>query len=157
MATDTLNLPDLPATQALAARLAPQLEPGDLILLYGDLGAGKTAFARCLIHALGIEDEVPSPTFTLVQTYPVEGRTFESVWHMDLYRLEAPEEAWELGLEEALETGVTLIEWPERLGEDILPDHLALHFDFIEDGRQVRIQGHGAWQDRAQKMKNRNA
>jgi tRNA threonylcarbamoyladenosine biosynthesis protein TsaE len=109
-----LTLADEAATRNLARRLAQAAESGDVIALYGDLGAGKTALARAFIQALAGEDEdVPSPTFTLVQLYECEAGT---IWHFDLYRLEKPEEALELGIEEAFADGVSLIEWPDRLG-----------------------------------------
>lgn len=101
-------------TAHIAQDLSLCLEPRDVILLKGDLGAGKSTFARALIQALcGAHTEVPSPTFTLVQTY--ETPKF-ILWHFDLYRLEHPDEIYELGIEEAFQTGVCLIEWPERLG-----------------------------------------
>ncbi len=148
----TFPLPDLDATLRLAQDLLPLLQPGDLVLLYGDLGAGKTAFARFLIQTSGVRDEVPSPTFTLVQTYHVENCSFDAIWHFDLYRLEASEEVWELGLEDALDRGLTLIEWPERLGGDIPEDHIAIHFDFAETGRRAKIIGAGSWRDRLQHL-----
>jgi tRNA threonylcarbamoyladenosine biosynthesis protein TsaE len=101
------------ATAALAAALAHQARPGDVVTLAGPLGAGKTSFARAFIAALGVPDEVPSPTFTLVQTYETDSFT---VWHFDLYRLTSSDEVHELGLDEALAGGVVLIEWPDRLG-----------------------------------------
>lgn len=108
-----MSLPDLAATAAAARRLAPLLRPGDVVFLRGGLGAGKTAFAREILRALGVEEEAPSPTFNLVLTYETpQGST----WHFDLYRIEAPEEAFELGLEDALADSISLIEWPERLG-----------------------------------------
>jgi tRNA threonylcarbamoyladenosine biosynthesis protein TsaE len=102
----------------LGAPLAKLLRGGDIVCLWGDLGAGKTTFARVLIRGLvGEPVEVPSPTFTLVQTYDTpQGE----VWHCDLYRLNNPEEVFELGLEEAFHEAICLLEWPERLG-DILP------------------------------------
>lgn len=107
-ATRSYDLPDEAATAALAQLLAPLLRQGDVLALQGDLGAGKTTFARALINALeGPVEEVPSPTFTLVQTYQ---RGELEIWHFDLYRLEDPEEAWELGIEEAFSEGVSLIE-----------------------------------------------
>jgi tRNA threonylcarbamoyladenosine biosynthesis protein TsaE len=100
-------------TAALAIRFASLLEAGDVVLLKGDLGAGKSTFARALIQGFcGENTEVPSPTFTLVQTY--ETKAFP-IWHFDLYRLKNPEEIYELGIEEAMHHGVCLIEWPERL------------------------------------------
>ena len=107
------------ATAALAAALAPLCRTGDCLLLQGDLGAGKTAFARGFIRALvGQDIEVVSPTFTLVQTYGLPDGT--QIWHGDLYRLEDPSDLEEIGLEEALQTSITLIEWPE-LARPLLP------------------------------------
>lgn len=102
-------------TQAFAECLAPHLTAGDIILLEGPIGAGKTHFARSLIQSLLPEPEdIPSPTFTIVQVY--DGPDCE-IWHSDLYRLSHPDEAIELGLEEAFETAICLIEWPDRLGD----------------------------------------
>ncbi|SME94117.1 tRNA threonylcarbamoyladenosine biosynthesis protein TsaE [Tistlia consotensis] len=141
-----LALPDEAATAALAARLAPLLRPGDLVCLEGELGAGKTAFARALINALpGPREEVPSPTFTLVQTYPRDGL---EVWHFDLYRLERPGEIWELGLEEALVAGASLIEWPSRAGGLLPEERLVLRFAHAGAGRRVTLEPHGAWAGR---------
>lgn len=101
-------------TAAVAQKLAAELRPGDVVLLRGELGAGKSTFARALIQALcGEETIVPSPTFTLVQIYEAPDFT---LWHFDLYRLNSAEEVYELGIEEALQRGVCLIEWPDRLG-----------------------------------------
>ena len=109
-----LALPDLDATRALGRRLLGLLRPGDVVGLSGDLGAGKTELARAVIQAaLGPDEEAPSPTFTLAQTYELETAT---LWHYDLYRLAAPDDALELGIEEAFADGIVLIEWPERLG-----------------------------------------
>lgn len=117
-----LTLADETATRDAAARLAPSLRAGDVIALAGPLGAGKTAFARALINALpGGEEDVPSPTFTLVQTYERGGL---DVWHFDLYRLEDPDDAFELGIEDAFADAVSLIEWPERLGAYLPKGHL---------------------------------
>lgn len=119
-----LNSPD--ATCGLARTLAPGLRAGDVLLLSGPVGAGKTHFARCLIRALTTPDEeVPSPTYTLVQTYPGPGA---GIWHADLYRLADPAESIELGLTEAFEDAITLVEWPDRLGD--LTPAAALHLDF---------------------------
>lgn len=102
------------------------LRSGDVLLLRGDLGAGKSTFARALIQTLcGSTTEVPSPTFTLVQTYDAPSFL---LWHFDLYRLEAPEEIYELGIEEAFQSSVSLIEWPEK-AEGLLPQK-ALSVEF---------------------------
>ena len=108
-----IDLPDEAATAAFAARIARLARPGDVIALNGALGAGKTSFARAFIHARGGAGEVPSPTFTLVQVYELEPA---AIWHFDGYRLRDPEEAWELGIEDAFRDGIALIEWPERFG-----------------------------------------
>lgn len=102
-------------TASLAASLAAKCRAGDLFLLSGPLGAGKSVFSRAFIRALcGEETEVPSPTFTLVQNYECAKGT---IWHYDLYRLEDPEEIFELGWEEAMVDGISLVEWPQKLGE----------------------------------------
>jgi tRNA threonylcarbamoyladenosine biosynthesis protein TsaE len=107
------ELPDEEATAALAARIAKLARPGDVIALDGELGAGKTTFARAFIRARGNAEAVPSPTFTLVQVYEVDEIP---IWHFDAYRLLDPDEAWELGIEDAFHDGISLIEWPDRLG-----------------------------------------
>jgi tRNA threonylcarbamoyladenosine biosynthesis protein TsaE len=108
-----IELPDEAATAALAARIAALARPGDVIALKGELGAGKTSFARAFIRARGGVEPVPSPTFTLVQVYELGDG---AIWHIDGYRLRDPEEAWELDIEDAFHAGISLIEWPERLG-----------------------------------------
>lgn len=122
---------DAAATTALAERMADHLRAGDVLLLSGDLGAGKTHFARSLIQHLlaadGLSEDVPSPTFTLVQTYATK---VVEIWHADLYRLTDPQELWELGLDEAFETAISLIEWPERLDQDLPDGAVWLRFDF---------------------------
>ena len=126
MGMKVIELPDETATRALAARLAAIAAPGDVFALAGELGAGKTAFARAFVRARGQGDEeVPSPTFTLVQCYELAAAT---VWHFDLYRLAAADEAWELGIEDAFRDGISLIEWPERLGALLPPRRLAITF-----------------------------
>ena len=140
-----LELRDEQATAALAGRLAAAVRTGDVIALRGDLGAGKTLLARAFVNALpGAREEVPSPTFTLAQTYR---RGDLEVWHFDLYRLESPEEAYELGIEEAFAEAVSLIEWPERLGALLPKERLDL---WLEQGaeaqtRRLRLEGHGGW------------
>ena len=130
--TQTIQLPDPAATEALAADYAARLVPGDVIALTGDLGAGKTVFARALIRALGraagIEiDHVPSPTFTLVQLYELADFT---LYHFDLYRLEDAEEVWETGIEEAFAGGVSVIEWAERIEHLLPPGHIRIDLAF---------------------------
>ncbi len=114
-------------TIALARRIAPLLGPGDTLALSGEIGAGKSVFARAAIQtrlaALGLVEEVPSPTYTLVQTY--EAGALE-IWHADLYRLAEPDEGRELGLEAAFDHALCLIEWPERAGSLIPPTALWL-------------------------------
>ena len=119
----TIELPDEAATASLAARLAALARAGDVIALKGELGAGKTTFARAFIRARGGSEDVPSPTFTLVQIYEIGAA---SVWHFDGYRLRDPEEAWELGIEDAFRDGISLIEWPEQFGSLLPPRRLEL-------------------------------
>lgn len=147
MSSAAIPLPDIEATQALARRAAGLARPGDLLALWGDLGAGKTAFARAFVNALpGADEPVPSPTFTLVQTYE---RGALPVWHVDLYRLEEPEEALELGLEDALADAVVLLEWPQRLGPLLPGRRVDLHFEQAGQGRQVTLEPHGLPPERA--------
>ncbi|MCK9993548.1 MAG: tRNA threonylcarbamoyladenosine biosynthesis protein TsaE [Alphaproteobacteria bacterium] len=158
-AESRLILDDMAATAALAARLGGLLRTGDVVALYGGLGAGKTAFARALIQSLqgplGIEEEVPSPTFSLVQQYQI-GQL--SLWHFDLYRLSGPDETYELGMEEAFAAGVSLIEWPERLGPLLPADRLEIYLEFPPDAgieecrRLVRLAGYGGWAKRMQNV-----
>lgn len=144
----TLDLPDIDTTARVARRLAPLLRRGDVIALFGDLGAGKTAFARFLIQALGVEDEVPSPTFTLVQTYDVADRDYDAISHFDLYRIDDPDDVPELGMDEAFDTGVTLIEWPERMGTALPEDRLSIQLSLVEDRRRMTLAGGPSWTDR---------
>ncbi|MFC2951066.1 tRNA (adenosine(37)-N6)-threonylcarbamoyltransferase complex ATPase subunit type 1 TsaE [Marinicaulis aureus] len=140
-----LDLADEQATGALGAALAPVLRGGDILRLEGDLGAGKSTLARGLIAALTGVPDAPSPTFTLVETY--DGPDF-ALWHFDLYRLEAPEDVWELGLEEALDGGLTLIEWPERI-EGLLPDGaLTVRLEVAGAARVARLEGDAPWKPR---------
>lgn len=144
------DLPDLAATTALAQRLAPHLRAGDVIALRGGLGAGKTTFARALISALrGGETEVPSPTYTLVQTY--EGPEFP-IFHFDLYRLDDPNDVFELGWDDT-QIGVSLIEWPERAGSHLPRWRLDLSLEIIGDIRKARLEPHGEdWQTRLHEL-----
>lgn len=143
-----MELADEAQTARLASRLARAARRGDVIALHGDLGAGKTTFARAFIAALsGMPVEVPSPTFTLVQIYETAPL---QIWHFDLYRLQRAEEAYELGFEEALEHGVSVIEWPQRLGH-LLPAE-SLHVELLSSSgpgaRRARLFGGGDWPQR---------
>jgi tRNA threonylcarbamoyladenosine biosynthesis protein TsaE len=122
--TFAIDLPDEGATGALAAELAGRARRGDVIGLSGALGSGKTTFARAFIGARLDAGEVPSPTFTLVEIY--QSVTGLALWHFDLYRLERPEDAYELGIEDAFAEGISLIEWPERLGALMPREHLGV-------------------------------
>ena len=163
----TFALPDADATTRLGQAIAPLLEPGEAVLLYGPLGMGKSTLARGLIRALTSPDEdVPSPTFTLVQFYESD----PPVAHFDLYRLSRPEEAFEIGLDEALDEGCALIEWPERLGEDpghmLGPDRLVIEIsepspqaaalreggDRGLAGRVATVSGAGAWEAKLKEL-----
>ena len=144
----TLALADADATAALGARIAPLLAPGEAVLLYGPLGMGKSTLARGLIRALTRPDEdVPSPTFTLVQFYDSE----PPVAHFDLYRLAA-----EIGLDEALDAGCAVIEWPERLGDDpapwLGPDRLTVTLSEQGSGRVATVSGVGAWESKLKSL-----
>jgi tRNA threonylcarbamoyladenosine biosynthesis protein TsaE len=141
-------LADEAATARLGEAIAGALQPGDMVCLSGPLGAGKSTLARALIRALTNPDEdVPSPTFTLVQFY--EGPRLK-VAHFDLYRLTDPDEAYEIGLDEALDEGAALIEWPERLQGRLPADRLDVEIALGEgaEGRRVRLVPHGAWEGR---------
>jgi tRNA threonylcarbamoyladenosine biosynthesis protein TsaE len=131
------------ATRRLGERLAARARVGDVILLGGPLGVGKSALARAFLRACGVLDDIPSPTFTLVQVY----ETKPPVWHVDLYRLKGPEEARELGLEEAFIGAITLIEWPDRLGDALPADrlHVALDFGAGAAERVANLSGLGGW------------
>lgn len=146
--TVTIELAGLPATRKLAASLARIARPGDVFALSGDLGAGKTEFARAFIRALTDADEdVPSPTFTLVQSY--EADAFE-IWHFDLYRLDSPDDAFELGIEDAFHEGVSLIEWPEHLGPYLPRGRLEVHLSIApgKNHRTAELVPHGDWSTR---------
>lgn len=141
-----ITLPDAAATQALGARLGGRLALGDVIFLIGGLGAGKTTLARGVIEAwTGADEDAPSPTYTLVQTY--EGEKGE-LWHCDLYRLKHPEDAFELGLEDAMASAAVLIEWPERLGPYAPKDRLDITLAPSHEGRIATLTAHGAWRTR---------
>jgi tRNA threonylcarbamoyladenosine biosynthesis protein TsaE len=125
------------------------LRPGDALLLSGELGAGKSTLARGLVRALTRPDEeVPSPTFTLVQAY--DGPGFQ-VFHFDLYRLSGPQEVFELGFDEAVDEGAVVVEWPQRLGARLPPDRLDIELRRIgagDEGRRARLEPHGSFRGR---------
>lgn len=122
----------------LGLRLSECLLPGTAVLLSGPIGAGKTHLARAIIQArLPVSEDVPSPTYTIVQTYVV-GET--EIWHADLYRLSDSSELTELGLEDAFETGITLVEWPDRLPRELLPEKsVSIEIEPVGEKRRVTI------------------
>lgn len=142
----TISLADESATHALGSALAGMLQAGDVVALHGELGAGKTTLARGLVRALlGTTEEVPSPTYTLVQVY--EGPAFP-LWHFDLYRLDDPDGVIELGWQETVD-GAVLIEWPERAGHHLPRERLDIFLEISGDGRRVRLEPAGeGWQER---------
>jgi tRNA threonylcarbamoyladenosine biosynthesis protein TsaE len=146
----SLHLPDETATDRLGRRIAPQLKAGDVIYLQGALGMGKSSLARAVIRALTRPDQdVPSPTFTLMQIY--EGPGFEIV-HLDLYRLKSPAESYELALDDALPHSVLLIEWPQRLGHLGFDDRLDIVLEEagntnLKSGRNVKLTPQGRFRD----------
>lgn len=152
-------LKDEAATRRLAAELARVVRPGDVIALWGDLGCGKTAFARAFINALPgpdgevLREEVPSPTFTIVQVYE---RAPAEVWHLDLYRLENPDDVVELGLEDVLGEAIFLIEWPSRMASLLPEERLDLKLTFDEEnpatGRKAELNARGGWHRRIVEM-----
>ena len=139
--------------EKLAAWLSLILNRGDVLHLEGDLGAGKTTFARALIRQLSGNqmDEIPSPTFSLVQHYETPR---VQIYHFDLYRLSHADEVHELGMDDALVNGVSLIEWPDRLGAPLTPDYLQIHFEETTktDERHLTLTGHGLWIERISRL-----
>ncbi len=144
-------LADEAATARLGVAIAALLAPGEAVCLSGPLGAGKSTLARGLVRALTTPgQDVPSPTFTLVQFY--EGPRLK-VAHFDLYRLTNAEEAYEIGLDEALDDGAAVIEWPERLAGHLPADRLDVEIALLPEdgggaGRRARLTPHGAWEGR---------
>ncbi len=138
-------------TADLAKNLSKILEIGDVVLLNGDLGSGKTAFTRYLINSItNKKTEVPSPTFTILQNYDTN---IGEIYHFDLYRLENENEVIEIGFEEALIYGITIIEWPDRLGKYIPEDRLELSLSInLDQTRTVEIVGFGNWTDKAKEI-----
>ncbi len=150
----TVAVGDQNGTEILAGQLAACAKPGDVILMHGTLGMGKSAFCRAYIRALAnnLHEEVPSPTFTLVQVYELDP---VPIWHFDLYRLSDPEEVHELDIEDAFADGVSLIEWPDRL-EYLTPENrLDIHIEpgSNVDGRVFQLIPHGEdWENRIAKL-----
>lgn len=138
-----ISLPDAAATDRIGAALGGALGRGDVICLSGDLGAGKTALARAAIAArlagIGAAEDIPSPTFTLVQTYEAD----IPIWHADLYRLSDEDEVWELGLIEAFDDAAAFVEWPDRLGAMLPSRRLDLTLSMAGEGRRLRVAPHG--------------
>jgi tRNA threonylcarbamoyladenosine biosynthesis protein TsaE len=133
-------------TEAFGAALATRVRAGDVIALFGDLGAGKTTFTRGLLRELGHEGDVGSPTFPIVQTYE---ELSVPLWHVDLYRIEDASELDELALDEALQDAALVIEWPERLGATLWPHALRLHLVAAEGGgRALTATIPTAWEGR---------
>ncbi len=143
-----ITLADAAATQAFGRALAAQVRPGDVVALSGQLGAGKTSIARGLLAALGLEGEAPSPSYAIVQPYDPPEVAF-SVLHVDLYRIDDPDEAEELGLEDARGDSLLLVEWPERLPDAWWADALWLTLTIEADGsRGLTARVPTAWKDR---------
>lgn len=140
------DLPDLAAMEAFGARIAAKLRAGDVVALSGGLGAGKTTLARAIIAALGHEGEVPSPTFTIVETYD---HLKPRLVHADFYRLENPAEAEEIGLDDYREGAALVAEWPDNAGG--FADEsgcLAIRLETAEDGRKAIVEAGPDWQSR---------
>lgn len=140
MPTLSFSLPDVAATERLGAALAERLRPRDVVALQGGLGVGKTTLARAILRAASNDTSlvVPSPTFTLVEVYDTPRGTF---WHFDLYRLEEPEQVFELGWEEVRTDGVALVEWADRLGRLLPQNRLTVTLAIEGDGRRADLQG----------------
>lgn len=121
----------------MAAEFVRALKKGDVVFMMGDLGAGKTTFVRAAIQSLlGHDEAVPSPTFTLVQTYD----STPPIWHYDLYRINDPEEVLELGMDEAFSQGITFVEWPQNMGSVYTPKHYVVMLETVENADQRRIK-----------------
>jgi tRNA threonylcarbamoyladenosine biosynthesis protein TsaE len=146
VSTFSLSLPDETATERLGGSLAKQLRPRDVVALQGGLGAGKTTLVRAILRAASGDPSliVPSPTFTLVEVYDTPRGAF---WHFDLYRLEAPEQVFELGWEEARADGIALVEWAERLGALLPSGRLTVALAIEGEGRRADLQGDARFGD----------
>lgn len=146
-----IGLPTERDTVALGAALARRARPGDLLALHGPLGAGKTTLARGFITALTpLEEDVVSPTFTLVQVYDAAA----PIWHFDLYRLTDAQDVLELGWDDALSGGISLVEWPERAGALLPSRRLDVLLSARGDVRRAALHGGAPWKDRIAEMRN---
>ncbi|WP_428027700.1 tRNA (adenosine(37)-N6)-threonylcarbamoyltransferase complex ATPase subunit type 1 TsaE [Altererythrobacter sp.] len=144
----TIELPDLDSMEAFGVRIAARLRAGDVVALSGDLGTGKTTLARAILHALGHKGEVPSPTFTIVETYDATAMRVPAV-HADFYRLERPEEAEELGLDDYRDGAALIAEWPEKAGGFAHePQCLSITLEFADDGRVAIVGAGNDWLER---------
>ena len=148
----TLEAENENRTCAIAGAIAGLAGTGDVIALNGDLGSGKTVFARAFIRAFGASGEVPSPTFTLVQMYELARAR---VFHFDLYRLEKPEDGFELDMDDAFHDGISLIEWPDRLGAYLPPRRLMITMEFggRETARRLDMEAPASWASRIRGLK----
>lgn len=144
-----LYLQNLEASRALAGQLASILKTGDIITFEGTLGVGKTEFCRAMIHATGYHEDVPSPTFSLLQTYEpsLDDVLTPAIWHLDLYRLEKSEDVFELGIEDGFDTAITLIEWPEKMAPYLPETHLKITLSMAEEegARHIKLSGNQYW------------
>jgi tRNA threonylcarbamoyladenosine biosynthesis protein TsaE len=148
MRAEFIRLAGPDETLAVGAALAAVLRPGDVVALSGDLGAGKTTLARGLLQALGFEGEVPSPSFPIVIPYAPPELAIP-LWHVDLYRIDDPEELYELGLDEARQDSALLIEWPERMGAMLWADALRLTIEADgPDARRLTWAAPAPWEGR---------
>ncbi|MEO0412802.1 MAG: tRNA (adenosine(37)-N6)-threonylcarbamoyltransferase complex ATPase subunit type 1 TsaE [Pseudomonadota bacterium] len=125
--------------ETVAAQLADKLDRPHVICLHGGLGAGKSTFARAFLRAKGVTDDIPSPTFNLMQVYEGAGPKGSDIWHVDAYRLADPSEAEALGLLDAFDTALCLIEWPENLGNQLPPRCLHLHLALTDNDDLRRV------------------
>jgi tRNA threonylcarbamoyladenosine biosynthesis protein TsaE len=141
-------LVDASATHAAGVLLSQSLQVGDVIALYGDLGAGKTSLARGILAGLGLKEEAPSPSYPLVIPYDPPLVSLP-IWHVDLYRLDDPAQVEELGLEEALFCGTLVIEWPERMGDALWSEALKIHLNRDDSGgRRLTVTVPPSWKNR---------
>ncbi len=139
---------DAAATNDFGSTLAKALKAGDVLLLSGTLGAGKTSLARGILSALGLAEEAPSPSYSLVIPYEPPQIALP-IWHVDLYRLDSADQVEELGLDDALIDGVLIIEWPEKLGERTWDQALHITIEILPDGtRSLTAKVPSSWKER---------